>query len=60
MSNNNSDFEIRKVQSLVDGASLAIVVPKKYMTKLGIGVGDFMKFRLDKENKRIVMEKGFQ
>lgn len=52
-------FELRKLQKTTTGDSYTIIIPKKYMLKMGIDRGDFIKIMLDREGKRIIMEKGF-
>lgn len=53
-----SDFAVRKVQKLASGNFFQIVLPKKYMVRLGLDKDDFMKIYV--EGNRIVMEKGIK
>lgn len=50
-------FEMRKVQEIMNGASVSVVLPKDMCINLGIGKGDYVKVSMDKDNKKIVVEK---
>jgi hypothetical protein len=49
------DIEIRKVQALTGERSLTLVLPKAYVTELGIEKGNFLKCRI--EDHKLVLEK---
>lgn len=50
------NYEIRKVQGLgPNDESLAIIIPKKYLTDMKVDKGDYMKISLD--GKHIVLQK---
>ena len=55
MEQNAQDTEYRKVQGIVGVQSFSIVLPKSYAVNLGIGRGDFVKVRLEKDH--IIIEK---
>ncbi len=55
MEQNAQDTEYRKVQGIVGQQSFSIVLPKSYAINLGIGRGDFVKVRLEKDH--IIIEK---
>jgi antitoxin component of MazEF toxin-antitoxin module len=55
MEQNAQDTEYRKVQGIVGQQSFSIVLPKSYAVNLGIGRGDFVKVRLEKDH--IIIEK---
>jgi hypothetical protein len=51
----SSDYEYRKIQSIVGEHSFSVVLPKSYAINLGIGKGDFVKVFLVAD--KIIIEK---
>lgn len=52
----NTEMEMRRVQGLSNSDSVAMILPKKFCTELGIGKGDYVKIHV--EGKTLVVEKG--
>jgi hypothetical protein len=52
---NASEYEYRKIQSIVGEHSFSVVLPKSYAINLGIGKGDFVKVFLVAD--KIIIEK---
>ena len=50
-----TQFEYRKVQSILGDVSFSVVLPKSYAAHLGIGKGDFVK--VYQQKNRIIIEK---
>ena len=50
-----SKDQYRKVLEMASGLSLAICIPKPYMSNLSLVAGDFVKVR--QEQQRIIIEK---
>jgi bifunctional DNA-binding transcriptional regulator/antitoxin component of YhaV-PrlF toxin-antitoxin module len=50
---NLDKIELRKVQALQGERSFTLVFPKEFATELGVGKGDFLKCKVDK-NRPIV------
>jgi bifunctional DNA-binding transcriptional regulator/antitoxin component of YhaV-PrlF toxin-antitoxin module len=48
-------FEIRRVQALTGERTLVICFPKHLAEDLGVGKGDFLKYRID--GGRLIVEK---
>lgn len=49
------DKEIRKIQGIMGERSFSVVLPKQYAVNLGIGKGDFVTIR--QEKNKITIEK---
>lgn len=52
---NLDKIELRKVQALQGERSFTLVFPKEFATELGVGKGDFLKCKVDKN--RLIVEK---
>jgi formylmethanofuran dehydrogenase subunit D len=51
----HNELAYRKIQGIVGDQSLSVILPKSYMSNLGIREGDFVK--VHQEEGKIVIEK---
>ena len=52
---NGKQITLRKVQSYSGERSLTLVLPKSFITQIGVEKGDFMKVQL--KDRKLIMEK---